>query len=139
MKGESMTKTQRLAVLLTVVNLIVLVVLVVLLTHDNVAFAQGDGPILRVRGLELVDAARQVRAQFNVEPDGEAVFRMRDARGTIRVKLGAGNSGSGLLLLDETTEPGVQIIARRAAAPTGATTTSISLTGADGRRRVITP
>ena len=136
MKGDAMTKTQRLAVFLTVVNLIVLVVL---LTHDNLTVAQSDSPILRGRGLELVDVTGQVRAQFNVEPDGEAVFRMRDASGTIRVKLGAGNSGSGLLLLDETSEPGVQIIARRAAAPTGATTTRISLTGSEGRRRVITP
>lgn len=131
-----MTKTQRLAVVLAVVNL---VVLVVALTHHESARARGDVPILRGRGLELVDAAGQVRAQFNVEPDGEAVFRMRDANGTIRVKLGAGNAGSGLLLIDETTEAGVQIIARRAPTPTRQTTTSIKLTGSDGQRRVITP
>ena len=130
-----MTKTQRLAVLLTIVNLVVLLVLL----GNDVAGAQGDSPVLRGRGLELVDATGRVRAQFTVEPDGEAVFRMRDPSGTIRVKIGAGNSGSGLLLLDETTEPGVQIVARRAAAPTGATTTRISLTGAEGRRRVIEP
>ena len=131
-----MMKTQRLALLLTFVNL---VVLVVLLTRENVAFAKGDAAMLRGRGLELVDATGQVRAQFTVEADGEAVFRMRDAKGTIRVKLGAGSNGSGLLLLDETTEPAVHIIASRAAAPAGATTTSISLSGADGRSRVLTP
>ena len=131
-----MTKPLRLAILLTAVNL---TVLIIQLTHDNVAFAKGDASILRGRGLELVDAAGQVRAQLTLEQDGEAVFRMRDAKGTVRVKLGAGNSGSGLLLLDETTEPGVHIIARRAAAPNGATTTSISLNGAEGQRRVITP
>jgi hypothetical protein len=51
---------------------------------------------------------------------------MRDASGTIRVKLGAGNGGSGLILLDETTEPGVQIIPRRVMAPGHPTTTSIN-------------
>jgi hypothetical protein len=95
--------------------------------------------VLRGRGLELVDASGRVRAQFNVEPDGEAVFRMRDTSGTIRVKLGAGDNGSGLLLIDETTEPGVQIIARRSAAPAHPTTTSINLSGADGKRRTIAP
>ncbi len=135
-RGEVMSNTPRLAVILTVVNL---VLLVVVLTHDNSALAQDDTRILRGRGLELVDSTGQVRAQFNVEPDGEAVFRMRDAKGTIRVKLGAGDDGSGLLLIDETTEPGVQIIARRTATPTRPTTTSINLFGSDGRRRVITP
>ena len=130
-----MTKNHPLAVVLTVVNL---VLLIVVLTQGS-ALTQGDASILRGRGLELVDAAGQVRAQFNVERDGEAVFRLRDANGTIRVKLGAGNDGSGLLLIDETTEPGVHIIARRAATPTRPITTSINLTGSDGQRRVIQP
>ncbi len=130
-----MTKIQRLALLLTIINLIILAAL---LAHGTLAVAQGDPPVLRGRRLELVDAAGQVRAQFDVEPGGEAVFRMRDAGGNIRVKLGAGSDGSGLLLLDETTEPGVQMIARRAAAA-GGTMTSIRLTGAEGEPRVIQP
>jgi hypothetical protein len=131
-----MTKASRLTVLLTAVNLLVLVIL---LSHDEPALAQGDAPILRGSGLELVDADGQVRAQFSVESDGEAVFRIRDAKGAIRVKLGAGNEGSGLVLLDETTEPGVQIVARREPTPTRTTTTSIALTGAGGKHRVIVP
>ena len=99
-----MTNIPRLAVVVTVINL---VLLVFLLTQHPSAIAQGDASVLRGRGLELVDATGQVRAQFNVEPGGEAVFRMRDESGTIRVKLGAGAEGSALLLLDETTEPGV--------------------------------
>lgn len=130
-----MTNTQRLATVVTIVNLLLLVIL---LSHDRAAVAQGDS-VLRGRSLELVDAAGQVRAEFIVEPDGEALFRMRDSAGTIRVKLGAGDSGSGLLLIDETTEPGVQIIARRSATATRPTTTSINLAGAGGQRRTITP
>ena len=131
-----MTRIQRLAIVLTLINL---VLLVVLLAHDPSVFAQGDGAVLRARGLELVDAAGQVRGQFTVEPGGEAVFRIRDPEGTIRVKLAAGSHGSGLLLLDETTEPAVHIIARRTALPDRPTTTSISLTGAEGQRRTLTP
>lgn len=131
-----MTNTQRLNVVVTVINL---VLLVVLLSQDGAAVAQSDEPVLRGRALELVDAAGQVRAQFDVEPDGEAVFRMRDSAGTIRVKLGADDNGSGLLLIDETTEPGVQIIARRSATSARPTTTRINLSGANGKRRTITP
>jgi hypothetical protein len=130
-----MTKAERLCVVLSVVNVLLLGAL---LADRTVAGARQEAPILRGRGLELVDAAGRTRAQFTIEPDGEGVFRIRDAAGTIRVKLGAGPNGSGLLLLDETTEPGVHLIARRAST-SGATTTSISLSGGDGKRRLITP
>lgn len=131
-----MTRTNRLTVVVTVVNL---ALLVVLLSHGRPAGAQGDDSVLRGRSLELVDAKGQVRAEFKVVSDGEALFRMRDSTGSIRVKLGAGDNGSGLLLIDETTEPGVQIIARRSATADRPATTRISLTGADGQQRTITP
>jgi hypothetical protein len=124
---------QRVAILVTAVNL---VLMLILLSRPTVA--QGEARVLRGRAFELVDAAGRIRAQFDVEPDGEAVFRMRDAAGTIRVKLGAGANGSGLTLIDETTEPGVQIIARRAAPSARAATTSIKLSGGTGQR-TITP
>lgn len=130
-----MTNTQRLTIVVTVLNL---VLLVFLLSHDRAAAAQSDS-VLRGRSLELVDAAGRVRAELTIEQDGEALFRMRDSAGTIRVKLGAGDDGSGLLLIDETTEPGVQIIARRSATASRPTTTSINLVGAAGRRRTIAP
>lgn len=128
-----MTRMQRVAVLVTGINLVLMVLLL-----SRSAVAQGDPQVLRGRSLELVDASGHVRAQFNVEPDGEAVFRLRDAAGTIRVKLGASANGSGLTLIDETTEPGVQIIARRAATAGRPATTSISLSSDKGRR-TITP
>ena len=131
-----MMNSQRLAVIVTIVNL---VLLTALLTHRRPVAAQSDAAVLRGRSLELVDASGRVRAQFNVEPDGEAVFRMRDSAGTIRIKLGAGSDGSGLILMDETSEPGVHMIARRATTSTRRTTTSINLIGANGQRRIITP
>lgn len=127
---------QRLLIALTVVNL---ALLIALLSFNGARAAQGETSLLRGRGLELVDAAGQVRAQITIEDSGEAIFRMRDAAGAIRVKLGAGNEGSGLLLLDEATEPGVHLIARRSATATHSSTTSIKLSGPDEQRRTITP
>ena len=131
-----MTNTQRLTLVLTLINL---ALLGTWLHRDRVAFAQSDAGVLRGRGLELVDESGRVRAQFSIEPDGEAVFRMRDSSGEIRLKLGAGDGGSGLLLLDEATEPAVHIVARRLATPARPTTTSINLTGPEGQRRAIVP
>ena len=130
-----MTKSERVVVLLTAINLLLFVAH---LSHLRPVLAQGETPVLRGRGLELTDAAGRVRAQFTVEPDGEAVFRIRDASGDIRVKLGGGDDGSGLVLLDETTQPAVHIVARRTAGHTKQTT-SINLVGASGRRLKMTP
>jgi hypothetical protein len=88
--------------------------------------------LLRARVIELVDGQGRVRAQLKVEDGGEAVFRLRDAKGEVRVKLGASEEGSGLVLLDGATEPGIHMLAKRAEP-------SLTLTGKAGQRRVITP
>jgi hypothetical protein len=128
-------KLQRFLVVLLVVNF---VLLALLFTRQRASAAQAIDPILRARALELVDARGRVRSRLNVEPGGEVVFRLFDQTGTIRVKLGAGEDGSGLVLNDETTEPGVHIVARRAPVAERKTT-SITLTGSGERQRVITP
>ena len=66
-------------------------------------------------------------------------MRLLDQDGTIRVKLGAGRDGSGLVLADEATEPGIHLIARRIGTTDRPNTTSITLKGRDGRQRVIRP
>jgi hypothetical protein len=81
---------------------------------DRTAHARETQTVLRAQSIELVDGSGRVRAQLNVSPDGEVVFRLRDAKGTIRVKLAASEAGSGLLLANERTEPGVHILAQRA-------------------------
>jgi hypothetical protein len=129
-------KIQRLVLALLAMNL---VLLAVAFSTGRSSAAQHTPDILRVRTLELVDAQDQVRARLNLEAGGEVVFRLFDQTGTIRVKLGAGKDGSGLMLADETTEPGLHLLARRAAIPGRPKTTSITLTGAQGRTRVITP
>ena len=93
----------------------------------------GQGPaVIRGRALELVDERGQVRARLNLEPGGDVVFRLLDQEGTIRVKLGAGTEGSGLLLANDATEPGVHILAK-------ATGSSVRVVNKDGRERVIGP
>ena len=127
-------KTQRAALVLTVLNLVLLVlILAERLPSAAAAAPQEVVPIVRTHRLELVDERGQIRSRLNVEPNGEVVLRLVDSTGTIRVKLGADQGGSGLLLLDEATEPGVHIIAGRK------TTTSLTLRGPAGQQRVIKP
>jgi hypothetical protein len=122
-------KTQRIAVTLTAVNL---VLLLSALVQARPAGDQAIAPLLRTRVLELVDGRGTVRARLNVESDGQVVFRLLDQTGTIRVKLGAAKDGSGLVLANDATEPGVHILAK-------ATGSSLKLANKDGRERLITP
>lgn len=96
------------------------------------AAAPSGDDVLRGRALELVDEQGKSRARINVEPGGEVVFRLLDQTGTIRVKLGAGKDGSGLVLNNDATEPGVHLLAQ----PAGS---SVRLVNKDGRQRLITP
>jgi hypothetical protein len=88
--------------------------------------------ILRGRALELVDERGRTRARIDVEPSGEVVLRLLDQEGTIRVKLGAGKEGSGLLLANDATEPGVHILAK-------ASGSSIKVVNKDGHERLLAP
>lgn len=103
-------KIGRLLVVMTAIG--VLLALGTLL-HERPAAAQPVATVVRAQAIELVDARGRVRAQLNVESSGEVVFRLRDSTGTIRVKLGASEDGSGLMLANEATEPGVHILATR--------------------------
>ena len=100
------------------------------------AAAPAVQPVVRAQLIELVDAKGQVRAQLKTEAD-EVIFRLRDSEGQIRVKLGAGGRGSGLLLIDERTEPGVHLLAGRSAVD-GRVQTGITLADAKARR-TLTP
>jgi hypothetical protein len=120
---------RRLLIVLTSVNALVLLVLLV---HSSRLAVASNPETVRARAIELVDEHGHVRAQLNVEPDGEAVFRLRDAKGAIRVKLGGGGDGSGLLLLDGATEPAIHMLAKDSG-------TSVTLMNKGGQRRVIAP
>lgn len=141
-------RSARLGVALTIVNLVLVILLLTGARNPRLAAANPpqlaserriqEVPILRTQRLEIVDERGRIRSHINVEASGEVVLRMTDPTGTIRVKLGADEGGSGLLLLDETTEPGVHIIARRAGTEARSTTTSLTLR-AGRREQIITP
>jgi len=93
---------------------------------------EAPAAVVRAKTIELVDDHGLVRASLKVEPGGEVVFRLTDQTGTIRVKLGAGTDGSGLLLANDATEPGFHALAVSKG-------TSLRLRNKDGSERLITP
>lgn len=82
---------------------------------------------ISVREFELVDGQGKQRVSIKVEENGEVLFRLRDQNGTIRVKLGADEEGSGLLLLDSDTNPGIHALAKKGA--------SLTVTDKDGGKK----
>ena len=107
--------------------------LIFLLTQGRPTITQASPEVLQAQRIELLDSNGFLRAQLNVEESGETVFRMRDAKGEIRVKLGASESGSGLLLNNGATEPGVHALAQDGGVA------NITLHGKDGQKTVLGP
>jgi hypothetical protein len=120
-------KFQRVVNVFSVLNLLVLVCLLIQVPSTA---QQSVTPVVRARAIELVDERGKVRAQLNVEPTGEVVFRLRDSKGTIRSKFGANEDGSGLSLMDDRTEATVQIRANQSGA-------SMTLIDREGHARVV--
>ena len=113
-------KTQRLATALTLINLVLLLGIVVSQVRSAAA-AQDVVPMLRGRGLEIVDAQGRVRASITLLPPSRVggtdypagvILRLVNSRGAPVVKLGASENGSGLNLSDGSRAfSGVQILA----------------------------
>jgi hypothetical protein len=139
--------TQRVAIGLTAVNL---VLLVILLVPQRTASAQGIPDVLRGHGLEIVDSRGRVRASINIyDQDRPApgpsssyppvvIFRLVDQSGKPTVKLDtheAGNGmpkGSGLGLLGDAD-------ATQAFIGSDGGTTKVRLHDGNGRERTLTP
>jgi hypothetical protein len=95
---------QRVALLLTVVNL---GLLVVLLAQVNPLSAQESAPILRGRALEIVDEAGRVRASLNVLPASAqssemVLLRLITEQGRPSVKVSVSEGSSGLSIAGPT-------------------------------------
>jgi hypothetical protein len=136
-------KTQRIAIALTVVNLVLLAFILIRLRPA--AAEQGVAPVLRGRSLEIVDEQGRVRSQILVTepttmPDGKsypegALFRLIDPNGRPVVKIGGSVDGSGISLGGDSERrewSGVQILAEGSGS-------SVKLTNKDGRQEVVTP
>lgn len=138
-------KMQRLAIALTVINLFILVTA---MSRIGSAASTQNVPMLRGRGLEIVDARGKVRAQIILiaadtaaktargTPYPETVLlRLIDPNGRPGVKIGTSADGSGISLAGDSERRdwnGIQILAESAG-------TSLKLTNKNGRKQVITP
>jgi hypothetical protein len=114
-------KTQRLLVVLTVINL---GLLVFLLAQTRVHIgSQGvrvwtsiDGSVLRGRALEIIDDQGRTRAAINLHPADQtrsypetAIFRLIDQNGRPSVKLSTSERGGGLALVSDAENTYVQL------------------------------
>jgi hypothetical protein len=134
-------KNQRLLIVLTVVNF---VLLAFSLTQSYTVAAQDAPPVLRGRGLQIVDDHGRVRASIQVLPsttqsDGSlsmetVLLRLITEKGRPSVKIGASEESSGLALVGPsgTRDTYVQLGAKGNAS-------SLTLKSEDGRQQVITP
>jgi hypothetical protein len=136
-------RMQRLAMVLTVMNLLLLVFS---LSRAGSAMATTKVlPVLRGRALEIIDDSGRIRAQILVVPpttmpDGHkyqetALFRLIDPNGRPGMKIGTGADGSGISLAGDSKRrdwSGVQILA-------DSTGSVVKLTNRDGRVQLIKP
>ena len=131
-------KTQRLAIALTMMNL---VLLVFLLAQIRPATAQGVAPVLRGNALEIVDDAGRVRASISVHPPeivnsrqySEAVvLHLFDPRGGPGIKIDVNKERAALGLADGSETGRVEVHAN----PRGS---FVKVTNADGRTQVVQP
>ena len=136
-------KTQRLAIALTVINLLILMPI---LFRASSATTPEIAPVLRGRALEIVDEQGRVRAMLKVlpadpkvkMPDGtvgfpeSVLFRLINSKGAPNVKIGATEDGAGMSLVSDPQPAYVQILTR-------GTNISMTLLNKEGRKQVLTP
>jgi hypothetical protein len=116
-------RTQRVAIALTIVNLVLLVVQVVRVSPLS---AEEPAPVLRARALQIVDDAGRVRASLSVLPASDqaaetVLLRLITEQGRPSVKIGASEGTSGVSV----------------AGPTGTQNTWITLTSNGSASKVV--
>lgn len=134
-------KTQRLLIVLTLVNL---GILVFVLARIRPAVAEGTVPVLRGRSLEIVDEQGRVRASLSVLPEGTStqgdryretvLLRLITERGRPSVKIGASEETAGLSLAGPTGTKDTYVILQAKE-----TASTLKLRNEDGRERVVEP
>ena len=105
-------KSHKVLVGVTVLNVLLVAAAWFGLVGVGVGSAQSssDGA-LEASGFDMVNDAGVVVGQLYVGEDGSGQIRLRDANGVVRVKLGAGMDGAGLILFQGgDPQPGVSAI-----------------------------
>ena len=144
-EGEHRTNamnSQRLAIALTMVNLLILLSI---LSPVSPVLAGEVTRVLRGRALEIVDDHGKLRAQIIIQPasttaDGKTyresvLFRLIDPNGRPGVKIGTSEDGSGISLAGDSQRrewSGVRI-------PAQGMGSSPKLTNKDGREQLLRP
>jgi len=135
-------KTPKVLIVLTAVNVAVLIL--TLVQHAGPVAAQGQAPMLRGRGLEIVDEQGRVRASISVMPAstserGDAypetvLLRLITERGRPSVKISSTEPASGLSVAGPTGTKDTFAILEA-----GGNSSSLKLRGEDGKEQVIRP
>ena len=135
-------KTQRLLIVLTVINLMIMTFL--LFRETSPAQANDDRPqVLRGSALEIVDDQGRVRASIKLHPEEvfkqtgkkypeTVMFRLIDQHGRPEVKIGASVEGGGLAFIGDSDVTQVQLRADGANA-------TLRLANEDGTEQVVKP
>jgi hypothetical protein len=133
-------KMQRIAIAVTIINL---VLMVVLFTKMNPATAQREQnklQVLRGSGLEIIDSLGKIRASISfhapVVQDGKTypagiLLRLIDSKGQPSVKIGASEDGGGISLSNES-QGYIQLLAEESGG-------FLKIKNPDGKEQVIKP
>ena len=134
-------KTQHVAIILTVINLVVLSISLARMQPALAQPAQQQiAPVLRGRALEIVDSLGKIRASITIEPPVEVagkhypetvLLRLIDPRKKPLVKMTAAENGSALGFSDEA-DGGVLIVARNDGR-------FVKITDHDGKTQILKP
>jgi hypothetical protein len=132
-------KIQRVAIGLTVINFILLIFLLAQIHRTS---ANDVAPVLRARGLQIVDNQDRIRAEILVHgpemvngttyPE-TVLFRMATSQRAPLVKLSVSENGSALGLSDDSEPGGIQLYANRSKG------NFMRVVSQDGREQVIKP
>lgn len=133
---------QRFTIALALANLALL--LFTLVRQISPAFAEGTAPVLRGRGLEIVDDRGRIRASISVLPAGKSergdaypetvLLRLVTERGRPSVKISASEQGSGLSFAGPTNTKNTYLVLQ-----SGESASSLKLRNEDGRELVVKP
>jgi hypothetical protein len=134
-------RMERSLIVLTLINL---AVLVFTLAGHRTVDAQSPAPVLRGRGLEIVDDEGRVRASITVLPAGTSahgdryfetvLLRLITERGRPSVKIGASEEAAGLSFAGPTGTKDTYVILEAKG-----TASSLKLRNENGREQVLKP
>ena len=134
-------RTPRSLIVLTVLNSVLLTVLLV--QQFGPAFAESELPILRGRGLQIVDSQGRIRASISVlapesanggEQSETVLLRLITEKGRPTIKIGASEPTSGLSIAGPTDTKSTYVILQAKG-----NTSSLRLHNEDGRQQVVSP